>query len=268
MIQIIILGHKTMKKNEHNRSIIDQFTKQATPFAELKFHSNQSKFQLMYDLSGVNKDDTVLDIACGPGLVTTAFATKAKHVTGIDITPAMIEKAKEIQKDKNLENITWKIGDATNLPFDDESFSMVITRYSFHHFIEPEMVFKEMKRVCKKGGKIMVVDVAIPPEKRNAYDHLEKLRDPSHTHACTLEELLDIADKLELTNIKTQWYKLEAELEKQIKASFPNPGDDKKIRKLVTEDIGRDNLGINAHLIDGSIYFDYPTVILVAVKPK
>ena len=68
--------------------------------------------------------------------------------------------------------------------------------------------------------------------------------------------------------LKTQWYKLEAELEKQIKASFPNPGDDKKIRKLVTEDIGRDNLGINAHLIDGSIYFDYPTVILVAVKPK
>jgi ubiquinone/menaquinone biosynthesis C-methylase UbiE len=88
----------------------------------------------MYELSEVNKNDTVLDIACGPVLVTTAFATKAKHVTGIDITPAMIDKAKEIQKDKKLENISWKIGDATNLPFDDESFSIVITRYSFHHY--------------------------------------------------------------------------------------------------------------------------------------
>jgi ubiquinone/menaquinone biosynthesis C-methylase UbiE len=46
----------------------------------------------------------------------------------------MIDKAKEIQKDKKLENISWKIGDATNLPFDDESFSIVITRYSFHHY--------------------------------------------------------------------------------------------------------------------------------------
>jgi ubiquinone/menaquinone biosynthesis C-methylase UbiE len=257
-----------MKKTEHNLSIIDQFTKQATPFAEQKFHSNESEFKLMFELSEVNKYDTVLDVACGPGLVTTAFATKAKHVTGIDITPAMIDKAKEIQKEKNLENITLKIGDATNLPFDDESFSMVITRYSFHHFVEPEMVFKEMKRVCKKDGKIMVVDVAIQPGKREAYDHLEKLRDPSHTRACTLDELLNIADKLELTNIKTKWYQLEAELEKQIKASFPNPGDDEKIRQLVMEDIGINNLGINAHLIDGSIYFDYPTVIIVGVKSK
>ena len=127
---------------------------------------------------------------------------------------------------------------------------MVITRYSFHHFIDPEMVLKEMKRVCKKDGKIMVVDVAIPSEKRDAYDHLEKLRDPSHTSACTLEELLNIADKLKLINIKTKWYKLEAELEKQIKSSFPNPGDDEKIRQLVKEDVGINNLGIDAHLID------------------
>ena len=92
-----------MKKTEHNLSIIDQFTKQTTPFAEQKFHSNESEFKLMFELSEVNKYDTVLDVACGPGLVTTAFATKAKHVTGIDITPAMIDKAKEIQKEKNLE---------------------------------------------------------------------------------------------------------------------------------------------------------------------
>lgn len=257
-----------MKKNEHDQSIIDQFTKQATPFAEQKVHSNESEFQLMYKLSEVNEYDTVLDIACGPGLVTTAFAKKAKHVTGLDITPAMIEKAKEIQEKEKLDNITWKIGDATKLPFDNESFSMVITRYSFHHLVDPQIVFKEMKRVCKKGGTIMVVDVAITPEKRVAYDYLEKLRDPSHTQACTIEEMLDIANKLELTHIKTQWYNLEAELEKQIKASFPHPGDDERIRKLVNEDIGKDNLGINAHLVNDEIYFEYPTVILAAKKFK
>ena len=73
----------------------------------------------------------------------------------------------------------------------------------------------EMKRVCKKGGTLMVVDVAVPPEKRDAYDHLEKLRDPSHTSACTLQEMLDMAKELNLTDIKTQWYNLEMELEKQ-----------------------------------------------------
>ena len=145
-------------KNEHNDSIINQFTRQATPFTEKAGHSDEFVFQLMFDLTGVDEEDTVLDIACGPGLVTTAFASRAKHVTGIDITPAMIEKTRQIQKKKELTNLNWQIGDATQLPFDDESFSMVITRYSFHHFVNPAKVLGEMKRVCKKGGILMVID--------------------------------------------------------------------------------------------------------------
>jgi len=255
-----------MKNTEHNNSIIDQFTKQATPFTEMAGHSNESSFQLMFDLTGVNEEDTVLDIACGPGLVTTAFASRAQHATGIDITPAMIEKAKEIQKEKEQTNLSWKIGDVTELAFADESFSMVITRYSFHHFVDPAKVLGEMNRVCKKGGTLMVVDVALPPEKREAYDNLEKLRDPSHTSAVTLQEMLDMAMKLNLNDIKTEWYKLEMELEKQLTASFPNPGDDEKIRELVKSDIGKDNLGIGAHQVGDEIHFAYPTLIFVGKK--
>lgn len=253
--------------NKHNRSIIDQFTKQATPFTEKAGHSDSSAFQLMFDLTGVSKEDTVLDIACGSGLVTTAFALKAKHATGIDITPAMIEKAKEIQKEKGLRNLSWQIGDVTKLPFDGESFSMVITRYSFHHFVDPANVLSEMKRVCKKGGTLMIVDVAVPPEKRDAYNHLEKLRDPSHTSAYTLQEMFDMAKELKLTDIKTEWYKVEMELEDQLEASFPNPGDDEKIRELVKADIGKDALGIDAHMVGDEIHFYYPTLIFVGKKP-
>jgi ubiquinone/menaquinone biosynthesis C-methylase UbiE len=257
-----------MKNVEHNNSIIDQFTKQATPFTEMAGHSNESSFQLMFELTGINENDTVLDIACGPGLVTAAFASRAKHATGIDITPAMIEKARQIQKEKGLTNLSWKIGDVTKLPFSDESFSMVITRYSFHHFVDQAKVLEEMNRVCKKGGTLMVVDVALPPEKRDAYDNLEKLRDPSHTRAFTLHEMLDMAMKLNLTDIKTEWYKLEMELEKQLEASFPNPGDDKKIRNLVKDDIGKNNLGIGAHWAGDEIQFAYPTLIFVGKKPE
>ena len=254
-------------KDEHNSSIIDQFTKQATPFTENAGHSDEAAFQLMFDLTGVNKKDTVLDIACGSGLVTTAFASPAKHATGIDITPAMIEKAKQIQKEKGLTNLSWEIGDVTKLRFDEESFSMVITGYSFHHFVDPAEVLGEMNRVCKKGGTLMVVDVAVPSEKRDAYDHLEKLRDPSHTRAYTLQEILDMAKELNLTDIKTEWYNLEMELEKQLQASFPNPGDDEKIRKLVNADIGKDSLGIDAHMDGDEIHFYYPTLIFVRKKP-
>jgi ubiquinone/menaquinone biosynthesis C-methylase UbiE len=52
----------------------------------------------------------VLDVACGPGIVACELANFVSYVTGIDITPAMIEQAEQIQKEKKLDDITWKIG--------------------------------------------------------------------------------------------------------------------------------------------------------------
>jgi ubiquinone/menaquinone biosynthesis C-methylase UbiE len=94
-------------------------------------------FSSIYPLTGVTPEDTVLDVACGPGLVACAFATVAHHVTGIDLTPAMIEQAKKLQAQKGLANMAWQIRDVLPLPFGNESFSLVRTRYSSHHFLDP-----------------------------------------------------------------------------------------------------------------------------------
>lgn len=119
-----------------------------------------------------------------------AFAKAARHVTGIDLTPAMIEQAKVMQQADKLTNLTWHIGDVQPLPFADASFSLVFTRYSFHHFLDPRAVLAEMVRVCTPGGRIVVVDVFTSgPEQAEAYNRMEKLRDPSHVRALALEEL-------------------------------------------------------------------------------
>src|SRR5437867_4468524 len=83
---------------EHNQTVLDQFSKQAAPFAEKSPLSDDAILQLILDASGVGPDDTVLDVACGPGLVSCALARRAAHVTGVDLTPAMIAKAAQIQK--------------------------------------------------------------------------------------------------------------------------------------------------------------------------
>ena len=220
----------------------------------------------MLEMAMANHADTVLDVACGPGIVACAFAEKVKQVTGIDLTPAMITCAREHQQGKGLKNIAWEVGDVTRLPYPDNSFSLVLTRYSFHHFTKPQDVFAEMKRVCQKNGKVMVVDVALSPEKRAAYDRIEKLRDPSHTTVLTPAELLAMAEQLDLKSIRTQWYKVEGELETQIKASFPKPGDDEKIRAICRQDIGKDNLGIAVHRNGNEIHFAIPIMILVGKK--
>src|SRR5262245_10210163 len=106
-----------MNHQTHNRSIIDQFTKQAIPFSQKSQLSSEEILELMVDVCGVTPQDTVLDVACGPGLTACAFAKVARRVTGIDITPAMIERAKARQAEIGLTNLTWRGGDILAVPF-------------------------------------------------------------------------------------------------------------------------------------------------------
>lgn len=77
---------------------------------------------------------------------------------------------------------------------------------------------------------------------------------------------MGMAQDMGLTNIATRWCKLEMELEKQIAASFPNLGDDEKLRNLFRADMGKDRLGMGAHLQGTEMHFAYPTLILVGRK--
>jgi ubiquinone/menaquinone biosynthesis C-methylase UbiE len=249
---------------EHNEKIIEQFSLQAIPFSELAGHSDS--LQMLIEFSEVSDTDSVLDVACGPGIVACKFAEYAAHITGIDITPKMIEQAKNRQQEKNLTNTSWEIGNVMPLPFPDSHFSLVITRYSFHHFLDPMAVMSEMVRVCKPGGKVMVVDLMLPPDKVDAFNHMEKLRDPSHTKALCSNEMAAIIGGTGLEGIKTERYKVNMELEAQLAASFPNPGDDEKLRQMFSSDIGQDLMGIGTRRVGGEIHFSYPILVTVGRK--
>lgn len=255
---------KPKNQNKHHEEIIDQFSKQAIPFMELPGH--QDSIQLLVECSEVKSDDLVLDVACGPGLVACEFAKVARRVTGIDLTAKMIDQAKALQKKLGLANLTWDIGTVSPLPYPSDFFDVVISRYAFHHFLEPKKILKEMIRVCQPGGMILIADVALPADKIEPYNRLEKLRDPSHTHALSYEEWEGLLRDSGLRNLKRSGYRFEMELEKQLAASFPHPDDEKKIREIVRNDIEVNELGIDAHLVGEQVYFSYPIAIHAGEK--
>jgi ubiquinone/menaquinone biosynthesis C-methylase UbiE len=251
------------KAEAHQRAVVNQFTKQAIPFSQMPDHSHE----LILSAAEVDATDTVLDVACGPGMLACAFAEVARHVTGIDLTPAMIERAQALQQSKGRTNMAWRIGDVVPLPFADASFSLVFTRYSFHHFLDPRAVLAEMVRVCRSSGRVVVVDVFTSnPEQAREFNQMEKLRDPSHVRALSLEELTDLFEEAGLQSIKTQFYKHEFGLEQVLEGSFPNPGDAERVRRLFIEDLGIDRLGLGAYRREGGIQFAYPIVALVGRK--
>jgi len=251
-------------QKEHNNKVIEQFSKQAVPFTQIKGHYDS--VDTVISISEVSLNDRVLDIACGTGIVTCEFAKYAKDVVGLDITKDMIAQAIKMQNENSLTNMKFDLGTVEDLPYEDDSFDIVFTRYSFHHFLDTKKVFDEMLRVCKPNGKIIVVDVALQTQYAKAYNHMEKLRDPSHTKALTFEEFYTLFANDILSNHKQSSYKVDLELETQLKASFPNKNDEDKIREIFKHDIDTNNLGMNTHIKNDKIYFSYPITIFMADK--
>jgi len=253
-----------MAKKEHREEIIDQFSKQAIPFTKVPGHFDS--MELLVRFSKVDADDNVLDVACGPGLVSCEFAKHCKDVTGVDITPDMIKLAVKNQLENNLVNMKWETGEAYPLPYENDSFSLVITRYSFHHFKDVKRALAEMIRVCKPGGRVLVADVGIAPEKSKAYDELEIMRDPSHTHALTTDEFKELFQRSGLTECRQTAYGVDIELETQLKASFPKEEDIPRLRDMVTKDIDIDRLGINARKSAGKVVYTVPVSVFMGYK--
>jgi len=258
-----------MSISQHDAEILDQFTRQAEPFVRRHGYAKDALLDLMTECAKVTPADKVLDVACGPGIITCFFARRARHVTGLDFVPAMLDRARRYQQEQSVANVSWKLGSSTELPFAANTFDCVVTRFSFHHFLEPAAALAEMKRVAKPGGTIVVCDVVPKPEVQERFNHWEILRDPSHTRALTQAEFeaLGQAAGLEVSRIALAPF--ERDLEDLLAGSFPKPGDADRIRALFAADIaaGTDTLGVAARRESGAVRITYPVAVFAWRKP-
>src|SRR5262249_56389029 len=115
-----------------------------------------------------------------------------RRAEGIAIPPAMLDRARALAAEKGLTNVAFRQGEAMPLPYPDASFSIVVSRFTFHHFQDPLGVLREMRRVCAPGGRIAVVDTdaSADPVKAAAFNQMETLRDPSHVPAMPAADLV------------------------------------------------------------------------------
>ncbi len=103
-------------------------------------------------------------------------------------------------------------------------------------------------------------------EQANAYNQMEKLRDPSHVRALLLEDLTELFGLAGLEAPKTVFYKQPMSLKPLLNGSFPNPGDGERVRRIIVDDLDEDKLGLGVQKIDGDIHFAYPIAVLLGQK--
>lgn len=124
----------------------------------------------------------MLDVATGGGHTALAFAPHVAHVIATDITPQMLQSARDYIQAQGVNNIDLSLTDAENLPFADNTFDLVTCRIATHHFPDVFKFMQNAVRVLQPGGTLLIQDHLGHNDKRvSRYtDAFQRLRDPSH----------------------------------------------------------------------------------------
>lgn len=114
------------------------------------------------EFADVRPGEKVLDVACGTGVVAITAARRGAAVSGLDLTPELLEHARENEKTAGCAAIEWTQGDAERLPYPDDSFDVVLSQFGHMFAPRPDLALTEMRRVLKRGGRIAFA--TWPPE--------------------------------------------------------------------------------------------------------
>ena len=187
------MDNSSVKLNVRN-----QFGKVAANYATSQIHASGADLQALVEAANLTGQESVLDLGTGPGHVAMLLAPKAATLTGIDLSVTMLQLAEQAAQDRQIENISFKTGDAEHLPFDDQQFDLVVSRFSGHHWPAPANVAKEIYRVLKPGGRVLIADIVNVQEFAvdTFLQSIEILRDPSHVRdysICQWQQFLTAA---------------------------------------------------------------------------
>lgn len=116
----------------------------------------------LVEFAGVGPGEKVLDVGCGTGVVAITAARRGANVSGLDLTPELLEHARDNEKIAGYGKIEWTEGDAEQLPYPNESFDIVLSQFGHMFAPRPDVALSEMRRVLKPGGRIAFA--TWPPE--------------------------------------------------------------------------------------------------------
>lgn len=251
----------------HKDEVIDQFTRQAAQFAQSPTARSEDIVGRILRLAHPGPTETALDVACGPGLLACELARHARHATGVDLTPAMLDQARKTQQERGVTNVSWDQADVTALPYADAAFDVVTCRFAFHHFPEPLPVLREMKRVARPGGRIVIADSAPAADKAAVFNSMEALRDPSHTRALPEEDWLRLFAAAGLPQPHAERTRLPLALDEFLSRSYPREGNEARIRALFEAALLNDTMDVAPYREHGAMRFSVPVAILAVQVP-
>jgi len=166
----------------HERVVEAQFGPRAKAYVESAVHSQGADLEAIEALARKARPELALDMGAGGGHVSYALARHARRVIATDLSSEMLAAVARTAREKGLSNIETTEAPAERLPFDDETFDFVASRFSTHHWRDFEAGLRQARRALKRGGRAAFVDAyaAGEPLFDTHLQAVELLRDHSH----------------------------------------------------------------------------------------
>ena len=175
----------------HEGVVEAQFGPRAKAYVESAVHSQGADLEAIGTLA--QNAELALDLGAGGGHVSYALARHARRVIATDLSSEMLAAVARTAREKGLSNIETTQAPAEHLPFEDETFDFVASRFSAHHWRDFDAGLREARRTLKRGGRAAFVDVYAPGHALfdTHLQAIELLRDHSHVRDYTSAQWLD-----------------------------------------------------------------------------
>lgn len=176
---------------DNNQQIQNQFGVSANLYRTSRVHAKGDDLKTIAELvANHGQKNLALDVGCGAGHTTIAVAPHVSEIVAFDLTENMLLEVQSLVEENAISNVSTKQGTVEALPFEDNHFDIIVTRYSAHHWTKPLQAIAECYRVLKPGGLFIVSDVLgyESPQTDTILQAVELLRDNSHVRDYNLSE--------------------------------------------------------------------------------
>lgn len=167
-----------------------QFGPRAAAYVKSAVHAQGEDLEELNAFVQAHTFGCALDLGCGGGHVSFTVAPHVREMVAYDLSDAMLAAVESEAASRGITNLSTRQGAAETLPFEDTSFDFAATRYSTHHWRDVPAALREVRRVLKPGGFLMVMDAVAPEDVLcdTFVQTIEMLRDPSHVRDYSVSE--------------------------------------------------------------------------------